>query len=266
MSLLDIFVIFTYYKDAEKHPKLENKITNQKFNNQQIKNKIDEIRTYHSSSLHWNLKEINQSFPTLIKEAKKIFQELSKKFKVEFHSEKGIDNFLKRFNSCTQSFIDFSRTKAKAAQNREMQTIQPKELLSSSTKASITITNYLGGEYYFTVDEISIKNNKCFLIEAKHSKHSLLPNITDIKDGLLKIILYTNLKDVMIKNIAYKPIPIIKLTSPQLKGVIKSTDSIKKRDNFIKNNPFSKKQIEIITKLFLEANTNNFIINIGKDI
>jgi hypothetical protein len=55
MSLLDIYVIFTYYSDAEK---LENKITEQKFDNDYVISKIKKIEGYHSSGLHWNLKEL----------------------------------------------------------------------------------------------------------------------------------------------------------------------------------------------------------------
>ena len=58
MSLLDVFVVFAYYNEAEKHMSIYNKITNQKFDNDWIKTKITEIKDYHSSALHWNLKEI----------------------------------------------------------------------------------------------------------------------------------------------------------------------------------------------------------------
>jgi len=70
-----------------------------------------------------------------------------------------------------------------------MQTVQPKEVLSTLTKATITIENYLGGKYYFTTDEIKIEGENIYLIEGKHSKSALLPSNGDIKDGLLKMIL-----------------------------------------------------------------------------
>jgi len=63
MSLLDVFVVFAYYENAEKHPTRENKITNQQFDNNLVKTKIAEIKNYHSSALHWNLKEIEKTFP-----------------------------------------------------------------------------------------------------------------------------------------------------------------------------------------------------------
>ena len=263
MSLLDIFVIFAYYKTAEKHKTRENKITNQQFDNELIKSKISEIKNYHSSALHWNLKEIDQSFPNLIQKAKIAYKSIGEKLNTEFHNEAGIDRFANQFIDGVREFMDTSRQKAKEAQNREMQTIQPKEALSSITKATITIENYLGGKYYFTTDEIKIEENKVFLIEAKHSKSSLLPSIGDIKDGLLKMILYTNLKDVFISEKKYQATPVIKLTSSKLIGKITSIDN-KDINYFLKSTNFTQRQKDIIIKLFEEAQKNNFNVVIEK--
>ena len=262
MSLLDVFVIFAYYSKAEKYPIRENKITNQKFDNELVRKKISEIKNYHSSALHWNLKEIEKTFPELIQKAKSTYQKLGKQLNVEFHSEQGIDRFKNQFVDGVKNFMNTSRQKAKEAQNREMQTIQPKEALSTLTKATITIENYLGGKYYFTTDEIKTENNKVFLIECKHSKNAFLPSIGDIKDGLLKMILYTNLKDVFINDKVYQPIPVIKLTSTKLKGLISSVDSSDKINAFISKNDFSKNQKEMIKDLIIEANENKFLVNI----
>ncbi len=53
-------------------------------------------------------------------------------------------------------------------------TIQPKERLLGD-KAIITISNYLGGYYYFTVDEANIEGGDIYLVEGKNSKtHSII--------------------------------------------------------------------------------------------
>ncbi|MBM2825335.1 MAG: hypothetical protein HW402_999 [Dehalococcoidales bacterium] len=108
-------------------------------------------------------------------------------------------------------FLTLSRQLAEKAQKRERVTIQPKEKLSEG-KAIITISNYLGGYYYFTVDEARITGDDIYLIEGKHSKTHALPSQSDIKDALLKMILFTNLKEVMVDNKNYNPIPVLKLT------------------------------------------------------
>ncbi len=257
MSLLDVFVVFAYYEKAEKHKTRENKITNQQSDNELVKQKISEIKNYHSSALHWNLKEIEKSFPDLIQKAKSTYNIISKQLGVEFHNEQGIDRFANQFINGVKDFMQTSRQKAQEAQNREMQTIQPKEALSTLTKATITIENYLGGKYYFTTDEIKIDKDKVYLIEAKHSKNSILPSIGDIKDGLLKMILYTNLKNVLINGNNYVAIPVLKLTSSKLTSDI-SQSEIKT------NTDLNKRQKEILKNLFDEANENNFEVIIEK--
>jgi len=264
MSLLDVFVVFAYYETAEKHATRENKITNQQFDNNLVKTKIAEIKNYHSSALHWNLKEIEKSFPELIQKAKASYNKIGNQLGVEFHNEQGIDKFANQFIDGVKNFMNTSRQKAQEAQNREMKTIQPKEALSTLTKATITIENYLGGKYYFTTDEIRIEGENIYLIEGKHSKNALLPSNGDIKDGLLKMILYTNLKEVEVDCVEYKPIPIIKLTSTKLKGSVLASDNADEINNFISNQNFSKQQKEVIENLFIEAKENNFLINIEK--
>lgn len=259
MSLLDVFVVFSYYKTAEKHKSRKNKITNQQFDNEWTKQKISEIKNYHSSALHWNLKEIECSFPNLIQKSKEAYNSLSKKLNVEFHNEQGIDLFAEQFMQGVNEFMITSRQKARKAQKREVNTIQPKESLSTLTKAKITIENYLGGKYYFTVDEIVIQENELFLIEAKHSKNSVLPSIGDIKDGLLKMILYCNLKNVFISDQEYKIIPTLKLTSSRIKDKITLC-------NLNTNECLSKKDKVILKKLFKEANKNKFKILIEKAV
>ncbi len=264
MSLLDVFVVFAYYKTAEKHKIKENKVTNQLFDNESVKIKILEIKNYLSSALHWNLKEIEESLPQLIQKVKFSYSQVSKQLGVEFHNDQGIDKFANQFISGVRNFMDTSRHKAREAQNREMQTIQPKESLSTSTKATITIENFLGGKYYFTTDEIKIEKKKIFLIEAKHSKGSLLPSIGDIKDGLLKMILYTNLKEVMVKGTGYQAIPVLKLTSAKLGNKFSTISKNKDVDDFFNRNPFTIKQKETIKKLLIEARENNFQVIIEK--
>jgi hypothetical protein len=264
MSLLDVYVILAYYEEADKHPTRGNKITNQKFNNDYVKNKITEIGNYHSSPLHWNLQEIAETLPLLIDLVKKSYQKISDELNVTFHNFRGIDKFKNQFLTGVEEFMKTSREKAKEAQNREQQTIQPKEALSTLTKATITIKNYLGGLYYFTTDEIDFKDKNILLIEAKHSKSSKLPSIGDIKDGLLKLILYCNLKNVTMNDLSYCSIPVLKLTSSKLEGNITSDSEKSLIEDFFINNKLSAKQIHSITILFQECAENNFLVMIGE--
>ena len=258
MSLLDLFVIFAYYNEADKS---EKKITTQKFNNKYVISKIKEIEQYHSSALHWNLNELNANLHNIIDKVKTSYAAIEKSTGVKLHGLRGLDNFKNKIGKDVSQFMEFSIGKAEKAQSREFVTVQPKESLSTLTKAKITITNYLGGQYFFTVDEIKIAETLS-LIEGKHSVNAVLPGKGDIKDGLLKMILYSNLSDTKVNGKKIKCKPILELTSTKLKGGINSKSSAKGIENFFTTNNFNTVQKNLVTTLFIEAKSNNFTVNI----
>lgn len=245
MSLLGIYVIISYYQDASRSLRYRHKITKQKFNFLQIRDKIKKLLIYWSDSLHWNLSEIDE-VGIIAERALDSYTEISKKLDVDMHS---FDSALRRINKLVkgrETFMNLSRMLAKEAQKREYVTRQPKEKLNGE-KATLTIKNYLGGYYYFTADEVQIHNNTLFIIEGKHTKTNKLPSLEDIKDGLLKMILFTNLKDVKIQDKKYKSVAVLKLTTgPKFKI------------SELKN-----KQKQILNLLKEEAKTNNFKILIN---
>jgi len=267
MSLLDVFVIFAYYEKAEINFRFENKITNQQFDNEYVVSKIKEIEQYHSSALHWNLNELKNNLHEIIDKAKTCYSEIENNLGIKLHNFSGLDNFKEKIGKEVEMFMQFSREKAEKAQTREMLTTQPKESLSTLTKAKITITNYLGGQYFFTVDEILFLPNPdiLFLIEAKHSKNNILPSIGDIKDGLLKMILYSNLCEVEVNDTKIETMAVLKLTSSKLKTRSFLSNAVvpKYKQNFYEENNFSKLQIEFVEKLLNEAKENNFVLEIS---
>lgn len=265
MSLLDVYVILAYYDKADKHKVKDGKITNQRFNNEYIKSNLEDLQNYCSSALHWNLKQLNK-MPFLLQKVKSSYQKISQILGVQLHGDKKIDSFLDKIDNDYNNFMQFSRDKAEKAQYRELQTIQPKENLSSQSKGKITISNYLGGRYYFTVDETYLDSisNTLYLIECKHSNSRKLVSKSDIKDGLLKMIVYTNLSRVSINNreIHYKP--ILLLTSNQLGyGWIDSSMSEDTINNYTRRNRMTSKDVILIKDLFIEADKNGFIVRIG---
>ena len=265
MSLLDVFVIFAYYEKATKNPKYSNKITDFKFNNKYILSKIKEIKQYHSSALHWNLNELNTNLFNIVEKVQKSYAKIGTQTGVILHNQLGIDKFLQKIGNDVSLFMDFSREKAEKAQAREILTVQPKERLFTTTKEKITITNYLGGQYFFTVDEVSFDNNILLLVESKHTKHSLLPSKGDIKDGLLKMILYSNLTNVIINGIRTQSKGVLNLTSSLLQGQLISNHKTHERVKFFLQNNLSPEISLFIDTLFKEADINNFILKIGMD-
>ncbi len=264
MSLLDVYVIFAYYEKAQPNPQRKDKITKQLFNNAYVKSKIIEISKYHSSALHWNLKEVDETLPFLIEKVKNAYTKISRELNVSLHGLEGLERFKNSFLEGAENFKKFSRGKAKEAQMRESLTVQPKEALSTLTKATITIKNYLGGLYYFTTDEIKIEKEKIFLIEDKHTRSNILPSIGDVKDGLLKMILYCNLESVFVNGKEFVPLPILKLTSSKMLGAVSSESSEKEIGYFCKTNELNKQQVKVISQLFEEGKENGFVVKLER--
>jgi hypothetical protein len=226
MSLLGVYVIVCYYKSATKNTSYKNKITNQRFDYDYIKKEIKKLLSYQSDALHWNLSQTDQ-VGNISKRALSAYKRISKKVSVKMHSENSAEIRIKQLLKGKKHFMTLSRSLAEKAQNRESRTVQPKEKLNG-TKAMITIKNYLGGHYHFTCDEVETHKNNLYLIEGKHTKLSELPSLEDIKDGLLKMVLYTNLVDVKRDGFMFKPVPVLKLTTKK-KMKIKSLKQSKSR-------------------------------------
>ncbi len=211
MSLLGVYVILGFYSHAEKNPHYPNKITRQQMDIKFLLEQFHAVMNYRSDALHWNLVQ-TERLAEIGRLACESYRAISERTGVKMHSFEAVEKRLAIFSAGREKFISFSRRMAQEAQEREFRTVQPKENLKGK-KAKITILNYLGGEYHFTCDEVEIHENSLLLIEGKHSRDASLPSLSDIKDGLLKMILYANLKDVSLDGTEYVPQPVLKLTT-----------------------------------------------------
>ncbi len=208
------------------------------------------------------MNELNANLHDIIDQVKSSYSEIEKSTGVKLHNSKGLDNFKEKIGKDVSLFMAFSRGKAEKAQSREFVTFQPKESLATVSKAKITITNYLGGQYFLTVDEVLLTEDKVILIEGKHSKNSILPSKGDIKDGLLKMILYCNLSKVTVDGKELKSEAVLSLTSAKLKGAIDSSSTKEEISDFIKENNLPVTQETLIETIFAEAKQNNFAVKI----
>jgi len=245
MSLLGVYTIISYYNNAERSSRYKHKITNQIFDITHLKGEIDNLLAYQSDALHWNLTQI-ENVGDVGEKAINSYERISKELGVEMHSQETARKRVNELLKGMENFMMLSRDLAKKAQNRESITVQPKEKLSG-VKATLTIKNYLGGYYFFTCDEVYIEKNTIYLIEGKHSKQSFIPSLEDIKDGLVKMILFTNLKEVKIGDLEYSPIPVLKLTS----------------DMKFSRDTLRKSQIDYLRDLKRETKENNFRVVIN---
>lgn len=256
MSLLNVYVIVAFYSEAKTHAKRAGKITNQCFDNPYIVKQLTNLVNYHQSALHWNLNQLEPTnLSSLANLAKNAYANISNNLNITLHNSKNIDSFIQKISQSRDAFMEFSRQKAEQAQNRESQTLQPKESIGIGQKSKIVIENYLGGQYFFTIDDVLFENGTLYLCESKHSKNYLLPSNDDIKDGLLKLMLYNNLSKIEGHD-NFKI--VLRLTSSLLQeGIILPSDSL---ESFIKNNTFSSPQIATLRTLNAEAKQNHFEI------
>lgn len=247
MSLLGIYVIISYYNDAIVSSRYKNKITNQRFDIVHLKDNIDELLSYQSDPLHWNLSQIDK-VGEVGQMALDAYNRIAKKLNVAMHSKSLAQKRINELKKEKAVFMDLSRKLAKSAQMRECAIKQPKEKLDGS-KATLTIENYLGGYYCFTSDEVNIEKSNIYLIEGKHTKHDRLPSLDDIKDGLIKMILFVNLKNVEINRINYTAVPMLRLTTKET----------------FKFGSLNKSQKEVLRLLKYESKINGFKILINDE-
>lgn len=211
MSLLGVYVIIAYYKSARRNMSYTHKITDQRFDAVYLKTQLNELLSYQSDALHWNLSQID-GLADLAARAVSAYVRISEQLNVRMHSSNSARKRISLLVKGKTAFMSLSRSLAKKAQSREIVTVQPKEKLSGA-KAAITIKNYLGGFYFFTIDEARKENGKILLIEGKNTSANRLPSLDDVKDGLLKMILYTNLQNVLVDSKHVSPLPVLLLTT-----------------------------------------------------
>ncbi|MBA3631241.1 MAG: VWA domain-containing protein [Acidobacteria bacterium] len=262
LSLLDIHVVLAYYKNATKNTKRNDQITAQKLDNEFVTAKLNEVFNFKGTAREWNEKEAKE-LKNVFEKARNAYAEISKDTKTYLHDETPLNELIKLTENLN-NFAQFSRNKSQKGQNRELQSIQPKEALSTDTKGSVTITNLNGGKYFFTCDETLLQDKTLYLIEDKHSSRAILPSENDIKDGLLKMMIYTNLKNVRVGKKAVTEKAVLRLTSSKLVGSINSDTGAEVIAKFFETNRLDISKQNLIKKLFQEARENKFTIILEK--
>ncbi len=258
LSLLDVRVVLAYYNSAEKNTRRADQITSQKLDNTYILSPLTEVFSFQGTAREWNEREAKQ-LKAVFEKAKTAYAEISKQTQTYLHDSTALDELIK-YAETPQKFIEFSRNKSQNAQNREFVTEQPKEALATDTKAKVTINNALFGKYFFTCDETRIEEKTVYLIEAKHSQRAKFPSRNDIKDGLIKMMLYTNLSNIKVGKNPYGLRVMIRLTSNQLKGSTNSDAKAEETEKFFTDNLFDSTNKAFFQKLFTEARENNFTV------
>jgi hypothetical protein len=268
MNLLNVYIVLAYYESADKNrsPKQRNrdKLTNQKLNTESVNAQINAISTYKQSALHWNRSLFEEQFTVIYENAVNAYDRISSKVKVRVHPRETKLEYLETVKKDYKQFRDISLKGSQGAAFRESKTIHRQEYLGDSGKSIFFIENYLGGVYHLTADEVLREGSRYIIQESKNSTKKLLPSISDIKDGLFKLILFANLDSLKIKGRKVEFSTRLKLTGHKVNGSIRFPCNEEDLEKFVLSNSVSRAQLELMRKLNREAMQNNKLtIEIG---
>lgn len=261
MNLLNVYIVLAYYKSADKNrtPKQRNrdKLTNQKLDAEAVNEQINAISSYKQSALHWNRSLFEEQFTEIYEKAINAYDHISSKAKVKVHSRDTKFEYLEIVKKDYQRFRDISLKGSQGAALRESKTIHAQEFLKDGGKSIFFIENYLGGVYHLTADEVLLQGGKYIIQESKNSTKKFLPSVSDIKDGLFKLILFANLDSLRVKGQEVKFATRLKLTGHKVNGGVQFPCKEKDLEKFILSNNVSRTQLNLLKKLNLEATQNN---------
>lgn len=265
MNLLNTYIVLGYYEDAEKSQKKKqsskDKLTNQKFNGEFIKSQIQEIIEYKQSALHWNKNLFEERFVNIFRQALDAYTIILDRTSVKIHSHVRMERYLQAIIGDFEEFKNLSLKGSKGASKREAATFHQLEYLIDGMKATFCIENYLGGTYYLTPDEIYHVEEGYIIQESKNSTTKALPDLSDIQDGLFKLILYSNIDSLQLNGHQVNFSVRLKLTGNDVRDQVVLPCSLKELDEFLKINEtiFSEKEKNIVKKLLLESQRNENI-------
>ncbi len=271
MNLINVYIILGWYEDADlnqKNPKKKNRITNQRLNDEYVKEKLFEISKYQATALHWNTSHFKTDFEKVYLNAVASYQKISREKNVTMHKPKNHLDMLETFKVDNHFSIDAFKKetlrRSLAAAQRETVTEHKLESLSEGIKGVFHISNYLDGEYYLSADEIYWQDEQLVIQESKNTTKGKLPSDVDIRDGLFKLILFKNMENVGFgDNVDVPFITRLKLTG-DLIGNLNLPCSDDLVTNFCDVNELKPAKQKTINLLNQEAAENNLQILITK--
>lgn len=262
MNLLNVYIVLAYYESARKNSspqqKNRNKLTSQKLDTQSVNEQIESILKYKQSALHWNRTLFEDRFTEIYEKAVRAYERISATTKVRVHPSDAKLRYLDAVKEDYERFRDISLKGSQGAAIRESKTRHIKEYLEDGGKSVFLIENYLGGVYFLTADEVLREQDTYIIQESKNSTQRFLPSLSDIKDGLFKLILFANLDTLRLNGQKVEFFTRLKLTGHNLRDSIRFPCQKNELDRFIQANKskISKTHLSLLDKLNKEAAQN----------
>lgn len=265
MSLLNIYIVLAYYERAAKNnstsQKHRQKLTSQCFNSRFVCEQIQETFDYKQSALHWNRSLFESRFVKTYEASLAAYRKISIETGVAIHSQANPIKNLERIKLQYDHFKESSLSGSLRARHRETLTTHAHERLEDGAKATLDIKNYLGGVYHLTADRLFEEQGRFIIEESKHTTRGSLPSVEDIKDGLFKLILYSNLDALEIENMRVPFTTRLTLTGARLTGSVKLPAAENELEKFLMVNcgVLTARQREVVRLLQIEASDNQKI-------
>ncbi|MCS7079920.1 MAG: hypothetical protein NZ585_07700 [Chloracidobacterium sp.] len=205
MNLMGVYVVLAWYSDASK--KDSYRITHQRMENAYVHQKIEEIARYKMDAHHWNRDHFVDKFLCIYERAIQSYSAIAQRLGVQLHSQRGLRSFLDTVRSTENphkldlaKYAEHSLSASERAALRETITEHALERSQAgSAKGFFEIRNYLGGVYYLTADEVIFEcENQIVIQESKNSTKHFLPSLSDVKDGLFKLLLFSQLQQLQL--------------------------------------------------------------------
>jgi hypothetical protein len=263
MNLFDIYIVLAYYESVIRNSRSgqsgRNKISKQSFSPDFVERQILDILKYKNSALHWNFNLLETSFVDIYRKALDSYQAISERTGVKMHDRKAQEEYLEKVRANFEDFKNFSLSGSKNASTREVTVVHRYEYLSDGSKARFNVRNYLGGVYYLTADEVIKEGDRYVIQESKNSTKGPFPSLDDIKDGLFKLALFSNIDVLLLGDQEINFTARLKLTGRDVYGTLSMPCSSCELDQFIAENRLNERKAKVIRGLYYECLHNKRI-------
>ena len=269
MNLLNTYIVLGYHDHADKNSKPgqvdRQKLTNHRFNNASIRSQIQDIVDYKKSAFHWNTHLLETQFTDIFRKALDAYWQISDRTGVKIHGYTGMDQYLDSVKADFETFQKGSLKNTEETSDRSPLAHALKYLVSGS-RATFCIETDQGGVYPLSPESIFWVSGRYIIQESRNAPKKPLPDLSDIQDGLLKLLPYSTLETLQLNGEAVEFSVRLKLTGCHIISQLMLPASPDAIATFLTDNTdvFNQQDLMVIQSLNLEAEHNKHLeITIG---
>ena len=202
MNLANVYILLAWYAGAKR--KSPTRITAQRFDSTYVREKLRAIAESSQTSSEWNEHLFKTTFVDIYGRAVQSYIDIGRTLGVEMHPPddhyrylQSIQDSVDKSMICRDRFAELSLERSKSAARRELEVSHRHEVVKAGSRKGIfEIWDGNAGRYFLTSDEIEIdaESGEVRIQEAKNSSGGKIPGIQDVKDGLFKILLFSQMK------------------------------------------------------------------------